>query len=46
MRSGHATDLGQTILHSLGIPAQLELRDQEGRPIRASKGAVNRRLIA
>ena len=31
-------DLAQTILHLLGVPADLELRDAQGRPIRASKG--------
>jgi hypothetical protein len=31
-------DLAQTILHLLGVPADLELRDAQGRPIRASQG--------
>ena len=31
-------DLAQTILHLLGVPADLELHDAQGRPIRASQG--------
>jgi hypothetical protein len=38
-------DLGQTILHLLGVPADLELHDPQGRPIRASQGTVIDRLI-
>jgi uncharacterized protein (DUF1501 family) len=39
-------DLGQSILHLVGVPANLELNDLEGRPIPASYGRVNRRLIS
>ena len=39
-------DLGQTLLHLLGVPAELMLQDSQGRPIRASQGAVNRDMIA
>ncbi len=39
-------DLAQTLLHLLGVPADLELRDPQGRPIRASHGAVVPALIA
>lgn len=39
-------DLGQSILHLLGVPADLELRDPQGRPLRASQGQVDQRLIA
>jgi hypothetical protein len=39
-------DLGQTVLHLLGVPADLELLDPQGRPFRASRGIVNHRLIA
>lgn len=39
-------DLGQTILHLLGVPANLELQDRLGRPIRASRGEVLQDLIA
>lgn len=38
-------DLGQTILHLLGVRADLELADSLGRPLRASLGAVDRKLI-
>lgn len=38
-------DLGQTILHLLGVPADLELRDPQGRPVRASQGRVDEKLI-
>ncbi|MBI3866793.1 MAG: DUF1501 domain-containing protein [Planctomycetia bacterium] len=38
-------DLGQTILHLLGVPAELELRDAEGRPSLASTGQVDEKLI-
>jgi hypothetical protein len=38
-------DLGQSILHLLGVPADLELRDSQGRPIRASQGGVDEKLI-
>jgi len=33
-------DLGQTILHLLGVPADFELNDRLGRPILASRGRV------
>jgi hypothetical protein len=39
-------DLGQTILHLLGVPPDLELRDPQGRPIRASAGEVNDKLVS
>jgi hypothetical protein len=39
-------DLGQSILYLLGVPSDLELHDVQGRPIRASQGVVNHRLIA
>lgn len=39
-------DLGQTILHLMGVPANLELRDTLGRPVRASQGNVIEKLIA
>ena len=39
-------DLGQTLLHLLGVPADLEIQDQQGRPFRASRGVVNHGLIA
>ena len=39
-------DLGQTILHLLGVPADLVLRDLQGRPIRASEGSVNEKLLS
>jgi hypothetical protein len=39
-------DLGQTLLHLLGVPVDLELKDPQGRPIRASQGVVNHDLIA
>jgi hypothetical protein len=39
-------DLGQTILHLLGVPSDLELHDPQGRPIRASQGVVNHHLLA
>jgi hypothetical protein len=38
-------DLGQTILHLLGIPAELELRDVAGQPFRASAGRVDEKLL-
>jgi hypothetical protein len=40
------TDLGQTILHLLGVPADLELHDRLGRPFRASPGKLLHELIA
>jgi arylsulfatase A-like enzyme len=39
-------DLGQTILHLLGVPADVELRDRLGRPLPASRGEVLYDLIA
>jgi hypothetical protein len=39
-------DLGQSILHMLGVPADVELRDLEGRPLRASYGRVDEKLIS
>lgn len=39
-------DLGQTILHLLGVPADLELHDHEGRPILASRGQVLPKLFS
>ncbi len=39
-------DLGQSILHLVGIPADLELHDLQGRPIPASSGRVDRQLIS
>src|SRR5262249_721655 len=39
-------DLGQTMLHLLGVPAELELRDAQGRSVRASQGSVDEKLIA
>ena len=38
-------DLGQTILHLLGVPDDLVLHDPQGRPIRASLGNVDEKLI-
>jgi hypothetical protein len=32
-------DLGQTILHLLGVPSDLELHDQQGRPVPACRGS-------
>ena len=39
-------DLGQTILHMLGIGPDLELRDAQNRPVRASQGRVDEKLIS
>jgi len=39
-------DLGQSLLHLLGVPADLLLRDQQGRPIAASTGRVDARLLS
>ena len=39
-------DLAQTILHLLGVPADLELADAQGRPIRASRGTPVAGLLA
>lgn len=39
-------DLGQTILHLLGVNPDLELRDAQGRPVRASQGRVDEKLIS
>jgi hypothetical protein len=33
-------DLAATILHLLGVPADLELRDRTGRPLRACEGTA------
>ncbi|MCA9094803.1 MAG: DUF1501 domain-containing protein [Planctomycetaceae bacterium] len=38
-------DLGQSILHLLGVPSHLELRDPQGRPFLASQGRVDQKLI-
>ena len=38
-------DLGQSILHLLGVPAHLELHDSQGRPFQASTGRVDEKLI-
>jgi len=38
-------DLGQTILHMLGVPADFEIHDRQGRPLLASTGNVVERLI-
>jgi hypothetical protein len=38
-------DLGQTVLHLLGVPEDLDLPDQQGRPIRACRGRVVSGLI-
>ncbi len=39
-------DLGQTILHAVGVPEDRELQDPQGRPIPASYGSVNGQLLA
>jgi uncharacterized protein (DUF1501 family) len=39
-------DLAQTVLHLLGVPADLELEDPQGRPIRACGGTVVPALFA
>jgi hypothetical protein len=39
-------DLGQTILHLLGVPANLELADRQGRPLPACRGRVVQGLIS
>jgi hypothetical protein len=39
-------DLAQTILHLLGVPADFELHDAQGRPIRASQGTAVAGLCA
>jgi hypothetical protein len=39
-------DLGQTILHLLGVDPNLELRDAQGRPIRASQGKADEKLMS
>jgi hypothetical protein len=39
-------DLGCSLLHLLGVPASLELIDRDGRPIFASRGTVNHKLIS
>lgn len=39
-------DLGQTILHALGIPSDIELRDLQNRPIPASRGEVIAGLLS
>jgi len=38
-------DLGQTILHLLGVPDDHVVHDLQGRPIRASLGRVDEKLI-
>lgn len=40
------SDLAATILHLLGVPHDLELRDRAGRPMRACEGRVLRELWA
>jgi hypothetical protein len=39
-------DLAQSLFHLLGVPAELELRDSLGRPIRACQGTVLERLLS
>lgn len=39
-------DLGQSLLHLLGVPSELELADHLGRPIPASRGRVIEELFA
>jgi hypothetical protein len=39
-------DLAQSMLHLLGVPEDYELRDQQGRPIRACTGNVIPKLLA
>jgi hypothetical protein len=39
-------DLGQSLLHLMGVAGDRELLDQAGRPIRASQGSVDHRLIS
>jgi hypothetical protein len=39
-------DLGQTLLHLLGVPADFEIHDRLGRPLPASRGHVLHDLIA
>jgi uncharacterized protein (DUF1501 family) len=39
-------DLAQTILHLLGVPANLELHDQQGRPHAACSGTCLPQLCA
>jgi hypothetical protein len=39
-------DLGQSLLHLLGVPADLMLHDQQGRPVAASAGRVNEQLLS
>jgi len=39
-------DLGQTILHLLGVPEDFELRDRQGRPVPASRGKVLAKWIS
>jgi hypothetical protein len=39
-------DLAATILHLLGVPANLEVRDRTGRPLLACTGNVIHDLLA
>ena len=39
-------DLGQSILHLMGINPNLEVRDSQNRPVRASHGHVDHKLIS
>jgi uncharacterized protein (DUF1501 family) len=39
-------DLAATILHLLGVPSDLEVRDRTGRPLQACAGHVIRGLLA
>jgi uncharacterized protein (DUF1501 family) len=39
-------DLAATILHLLGVPAHLEVRDRTGRPLQACTGSVLGGLLA
>jgi hypothetical protein len=39
-------DLGRSLLHLMGVPGGLELIDHEGRPIPASRGTVDLKLIS
>jgi hypothetical protein len=39
-------DLAQTVLHLLGVPADLELTDPQGKPVRACQGTAITKLLA
>jgi hypothetical protein len=39
-------DLMATFLHLLGVPAELEVRDRGGRPMRACEGKAIRALLS